>query len=208
MKNVVALVLLFFNYNYLFAQQDHANEEVVTKQCSAIRELVYAAVNGQFEPIKMEQVRGSEGFQTRGTWRFSTTRYNTSMQWQGANTSYLEHFEESTDSSHTNQWQYIAEYSHVPNVLEAERLYRQLNSQVAGCPYVINDSIDLQFIALPPEKLPVERPSSLEIASLYELPLEDSINQNKVAAISVMIGMEKRLKDYRVSLIVETVKGD
>jgi hypothetical protein len=195
------------NVTALFAQRLHDNDEVITKQCSAIRELVYAAVNGQFEPIKMEQVRGSEGFQTRGTWRFSTTRYNTSMAWQGANISYLEHYEESTDSTHKNQWQYIAEYSHVPDVLEAERLFRQLNNQVAGCPYLVNDSVELQFVVLPPEKLPAERPSSLEVASLYELPLDDT-NLAKNSIISVMIGMEKRAKDYRVSLIVETVKED
>ena len=62
-------------------------------------------------------------------------------------------------------------------------------------------------VVLPPEKLPAERPSSLEVASLYELPLDDSI-QSKNSTISVMVGMEKRAKDYRVSLIVETMKVD
>lgn len=188
---------------FLQAQIHQANSEVVTKQCSAIRELVYAAVNNQFEPIKMEQVRGSNGHQTVGSWQFATTRYNTSMEWQGANISYLEHYEESTDSTHTDQWQYIAEYSHVPDVLQAEFLFRQLNNELSGCPYEVNDSTDIEFQELPPDKLPAERPASLEIASLYALTLNEETSVKNAPTITVMVGMEKRAKDYRVSLIVE-----
>lgn len=191
----------------LFAQQPHGNEAVVTKQCSAIRELVYSAVNNQFAPIRMEQVRGSNGYQTGGTWQFSTTRFNTNILWQGANLSYLEHCEESTDSTKTETWQYIAEYSHVPDVLEAERLYRQLNNEIAGCIYPLNDSTDIAFNPLPPDQLPQERPASLEIASLYELPVSENSTAENSAIISVMVGMEKRTKDYRVSLIIESRLG-
>lgn len=205
---MAGLITIFLGvYTGLFAQRPHENDEVVTKQCSAIRELVYSAVNNQFEPIRMEQVRGSSGYQTAGTWQFSTTRFNTNMLWQGANLSYLEHYEESNDSSRTETWQYIAEYSHVPDVLEAEHLYRQLNNEIAGCIYPINDSTDLSFNPLPPNQLPLERPASLEIASLYELPVSENNTAENPAIISVMVGMEKRAKDYRVSLIIENRLG-
>lgn len=208
MKKVVCIGCLFY-CSALFAQQQSSNGEVVTKQCSAIRELVYAGWNSQFEPIREAQLRSSNGYQTAGSWQFATTRFNTSIVWEGANVSYIEHYEESTDSTHTDQWQYIAEYSHVPDVLEAERLFRELNNQIAGCPYPLNDSTDLVFKELPPDRLPAERPSSLEIASLYELPLADSSTAaGQAPAITLMVGMEKRAKDYRVSLIVENLMID
>ena len=152
MKTVACLMVCFMCCDYTKAQDPVAEKEVVTKQCSAIRELVYAGWKSQFEPIREEQLRSSNGYQTAGTWQFATTRFNTSILWQGANISYIEHYEESTDSSHTDQWQYIAEYSHVPDVLEAQRLYNQLNNQIAGCPYPLNDSTDLFFKELPPTK--------------------------------------------------------
>lgn len=189
------------------AGQKPGDAEAITKQCSAIRELVYLGWTKQFDPIRMEQLRSSNGHQTMGTWQFETTRFNTSMLWQGANLSYLEHYEESTDSTRTDQWQYIAEYSHVPDVLQAESLYRQLNNEIEGCVYVLNDSTNLAFIELSPDRLPAERPSSLQIASLYELPLTDSTIQ-PAALITVMVGLEKRLKDYRVSLIIENLLRD
>jgi hypothetical protein len=202
MKTVACTLAVLFACCALRAQQP-TDDAVVTKQCSAIRELVYSAWNAQFEPIRSDELRSSNGYQTAGTWQFTTTRFSTTVPWHGANISYIEHYEESTDSIHTDQWQYIAEYSHVPDVLEAERLYQQLNNQISGCPYPLNDTTDLAFIELPPDRLPAERPSSLEIASLYELPMADSSDARQPAAITLMVGMEKRAKDYRVSLIVE-----
>lgn len=200
------MVICLVSWVGLFSQRHRQVEgEVVTRQCSAIRELVYAAWNGKFDLIRAGQLRSSNGYQTGGSWQFSSTRYNTNILWQGADISYIEHYEESTDSTHTDQWQYIAEYSHVPDVLEAERLFMQLNNQIAGCVYPVDDTTELEFIPLPPDKLPLERPSALEIAHLYELPLADSSSATKPATITLMVGMEKRVKDYRVSLIVENL---
>ena len=185
------------------AHGQQPGDQVITKQCSVIRELVYAGATAKFEPIKMDQVRGSSGYQTQGTWHFSTTRYNTSISWLGADISYLEHSEESTDSTRLETWQYIAEYSHVPDVLEAAKLFNQLNHAIEGCVFPVDDSTDLAFIPLPQERLPADRPAALEVAKVYELPLPGQKQASEEGAVMVMVGMEKRAKDYRVSLIVE-----
>lgn len=193
-------VFLFWQWK---ATGQRSGDAVITKQCSVIRELVYAAATAKFEPIKMDQVRGSSGYQTHGSWQFSTTRYNASLAWLGADISYLEHSEESTDSTKLEVWQYIAEYSHVPDVLEASKLFTQLNNEIEGCPYPVDDSTDLSFVPLPPERLPLDRPANLEVARLYELPLPGHELTSENGAVMVMVGMEKRTKGYRISLIVE-----
>ena len=201
MREYVCVVFLFFLQGSLNGQPQ--DEQVVTRQCSVIRELVFAAATAKFEPIKLDQVRGSSGHQVQGSWQFSTTRYNAGISWEGADISYLEHSEESTDSTRLETWQYIAEYSHLPDVLEASKIFSKLNNEIEGCPYPMDDSTDLSFVPLPPERLPVERPAALQVAKLYELPLSSNRGDSASGAIMVMVGMEKRAKDYRVSLIVE-----
>ncbi len=200
MRPLVCLIFMGLMQQVLYAQI--SNDAVVTRQCSAIRELVYAAATAKFEPIRGNQIRGSSGHLVNGNWQFTTFRYDVEIAWQGASKSYLEYSEESTDTSRQETWQYIAEYSHVPGVLEAQKLFTALNNEIEGCVYPLNDSVDVSFIPLPPNRLPAERPSSLEIAKLYELPFTDN-NAATQGAIMVMVGMEKRAKDYRVSLIVE-----
>ena len=201
MRLVVSVLFLIFLQVSVNAQR--RDEQVVTKQCSVIRELVFTAATAKFEPIKLDQVRGSSGHQVQGSWQFSTTRYNAEISWEGADISYLEHSEESTDSTRQETWQYIAEYSHVPDVLEASKIFTKLNDEIEGCPYPLNDSTDLSFVPLPPERLPADRPAALQVAKLYELPLSSNSADSANGAIMVMVGLEKRAKDYRVSLIVE-----
>jgi hypothetical protein len=174
----------------------------VTRQCSAIRELVYQAINQQFKEIIESESRSSYGHQTMGSWKFSTTRYNVNFQWTDASICYLEHSQESTDSFKHDTWQYIAEYRGIKNVLDAEKMYRQLNAQIEGCKYPLSDSVEVNFIPLPIDKLPPERPAALEIASVYELPAY-SVSEALPSPINVMVGMERRKQDFRVSLIVE-----
>lgn len=201
MRGLIVLILLLLRLP-LVAQLSMADTAVVTRQCSVIRELVYQAGENHFANILESQIRSSHGHQTVGSWKFATTRYNAAMQWGGATLCYIEHNAESTDSFSNETWQYIAEYSQISTVLDAERLYRQLNVQIKGCRYPLNDSFDVDFIPLPPDQLPLERPAALEVASLYELPTAVT-GSDTSAAINVMVGMEKRPKDYRVSLIVE-----
>lgn len=203
MRRLVGLLFSGLFAGAAVAQPSPGENAVITRQCSAIRELVYMAATERFEPIRLEEIRGSSGHQTAGSWKFATTRYNAGLTWQGANTSYLEHYEESTDSTRNDTWQFIAEYSHVPTVLDAEKLFTTLNNEIEGCAYPLNDSTDVAFVPLPADKLPADRPPSLEIAKLYELPLPNATADTAQGAIMVMVGMEKRAKDYRISLIVE-----
>jgi len=180
--------------------------QVVTRQCSAIRELVYAGMHQQFYDIRLHESRTSNGYTKSGNWEFATTRYQTKLAWTDATVSYIEHSEEKMDSSLTNIWQYIAEYSNIANLLEAEKLYRYLNGQIAGCSYPLSDTAEINFRPLPPDKLPKERPAALEIASLYDLPLNDQNPTGLPPPISIMVGMEKRINSYRVTLIVENME--
>jgi hypothetical protein len=204
MRRCVVAILILLLPTILWAQST-VDSIAVTRQCSAIRELVYQATNKQFEDITETEARASYGHQTLGTWQFATTRYNVNFQWVGATICYIEHNEESTDSFRHDTWQYIAEYKGLQNVLDAQRLYRQLNTQIEGCRYPLTDSVDVNFIPLPLDKLPAERPASLEVACVYELPVAGSSSLDP-SPLNVMVGMERRQKDYRVSLIVEYKK--
>lgn len=202
MRSIFLAILPLLLPAVLQAQSLAPDSASVTRQCSAIRELVYQASNRHFEEITVSEARTSYGHQTIGTWKFATTRYNVNFQWTDASTCYLEHNEESTDSFRNDTWQYIAEYKGLQNVLDAERIFRQLNTQIEGCRYPLTDSMDVDFIPLPLDKLPPERPTALQIASVYELPMVD-FSPKEPSPVNVMVGMEKRQKDYRVSLIVE-----
>ena len=179
---------------------------VVTRQCSAIRELVYTGTHQQFELIRLDETRTSSGFTKSGNWEFATTRYQTKLPWADATISYIEHSEEKMDSTITNNWQYIAEYSNIPSLVEADKLFRYLNGQITGCTYPISDTTTIKFRPLPADKLPKERPAALEIATLYDLPFDITDPAHKPPPISVMVGMEKRKDRYRVSLIVENLQ--
>lgn len=202
MRSILIAILPVLLPLLLPAQPTTSDSVSVTRQCSAIRELVYQASNRHFEEITESEARTSYGHQTIGTWKFATTRYNVNFQWADASVCFIEHNEESTDSFRNDTWQYIAEYKGLQNVLDAERLFRQLNTQIEGCRYPLTDSVEVNFIALPLDKLPPERPAALQIASVYELPLVD-FSPKAPSPVNVMVGMEKRQKDYRVSLIVE-----
>lgn len=198
MKQFLFLVILMVCY--LPAQMQNADE--VTKQCSSIRELVYAGWNNQFADITADQLRTSSGQATGVTWRFINTRYNTNLTWPGSTSSFIEHYEEEADSTRLHSWQYIAEMGNLPDQLAAQHLLHQLNRQIEGCPYLHNDSLRSEFRRLPHDSLPATCPENLEMASLYELPLRDSANKIQ-HELSIMTGIEKYRQLYRVSLIVE-----
>ena len=187
----------------LLSAQD--SMKVVTRQCSAIRELVYTGMNEQFESVRLEETRTSNGYTRSGNWEFATTRYQTNLAWADATKSYIEHNDEKLDSTHSSSWQYIAEYSNIPNLVEADKLFRYLNGQITGCSFPISDTATINFRPLPPDKLPKDRPSSLEIASLYDLPPNPKNPKDLPPPISIMVGMEKRKDSYRVSLIIENL---
>ncbi len=174
----------------------------VTRQCSLIRELISIGRQDHFASILDREIGSTRGYQPNGAWEFATTRYGSTMQWPGANRTYLENYNDKTDTGRSDTWQYIAEYTRIPDAIIASGMYAYLNQQIAGCQFPLNDSIDIDFEPLPASMLPPDRPAMLETASLYNLPM---LGLDSNSSIHVMVGMEKRANSYNVSLIVENV---
>ncbi len=195
------MVLLSAN-KILFAQTTLAENDHVTRQCSLIRELVTAGREQHFAPFQRNEIGSTLGYKTDGSWEFKTTRYDADLRWPGANRNYLENYTDRTDTGTATTWQYIAEYTHVPNMASAKDIYTYLNRQIEGCQFPLDDSTAVDFEPLPDSMLPHDRPAILETASLYNLP---ALALDKNSTIRVMVGMEKRLYDYNVCLIVENI---
>lgn len=174
----------------------------VTHQCSLIRELVTAGREQHFATIRNNEIGSTRGYQTDGRWEFKTTRYDAMLHWPGANRNYLENYTDNTDTSNATTWQYIAEFTHVPNAAAAKDIYTFLNRQIEGCRFPLDDSTAIDFEPLPENMLPPDRPAILETASLYNLPV---LGLDKNSTIHVMTGMEKRGYEYNVALIIENV---
>jgi hypothetical protein len=174
----------------------------ITQQCSSIRELVYTGWYNQFADIMGDQMNTSSGYSDSPLWRFTNTKYYAELKWPGSSNCFISDYSEETDSTHLRNRQYIAEMGNLADMLAAQRLLRQLNSQIEGCPYLHNDSLRSEFRELPKDSLPAFCPEDLQLASLYELPLEDSAGR-KNHQLSIMTGIEKFKQSYRVSLIVE-----
>lgn len=174
----------------------------VTRQCSLIRELVSIGQQDHFASILDREIGSTRGYQPNGTWEFATIRYSSTMQWPGANRTYLENYSDKTAAGSQDTWQYIAEYNRIPSAAAAAGIYAYLNKQIEGCRFNLNDSTDIDFEPLPLSMLPPDRPAMLETASLYNLPM---LGLDSNSTIHVMVGMEKRPNSYNVSLIVENV---
>ena len=175
----------------------------VTQQCSSIRELVYAGWFNQFADIIGDQISSSSGYSDAPVmWRFTHTKYYTELKWPGATNSFISDYNEESDSLHMYNRQFIAEMGNLPDMITAQRMLRQLNQQIEGCPYLHNDSLRSEFRPLPHDSLPPSCPEDLQQANLYELPLEDSTGK-AMHQLSIMTGIEKYRQLYRVSLIVE-----
>ena len=187
------------------AQVRHMETQAVSRQCAAIRELVYAAWHHQFSIVCKEELRHSWGSENQGRWKFSNTRFNTSIAWPGASASYLEHYEDERDSTITDTWQYIAEFKNIAEMTDAQRLLRQLNYQINGCNYPLNDSVLAAFRPLPNDSLPAMCPPELQYVSLYDLGLNEYSGE-VAKTVSIMAGVEKKDKSYVVSLIVDDTR--
>jgi hypothetical protein len=174
----------------------------VTRQCSLIRELISIGHQQHFAPIVDREIGSTRGYQPSGAWEFATIRYGSTMQWPGANRTYLENYNDKTATGIANTWQYIAEYNRITSATAAIGIYNYLNKQIEGCRFPLNDSTDIDFEPLPLSMLPPDRPAMLETASLYNLP---RLGLDANSTIHVMVGMEKRANSYNVSLIVENV---
>lgn len=201
-KHLSIILILFSDNQLLFGQIILTDSDHVTRQCSLIRELVSIGRKQHFAPIQKNEIGSTRGYKTDGSWEFKTTRYDAELHWPGANRNYLENYIDNTDTSNATTWQYIAEYTHVFSAASAKDIYIYLNRQIQGCRFPLDDSTAVDFEPLPDSMLPPDRPAILETASIYNLPV---LGLDKNSTIHVMVGIEKRVNDYNVCLIVENV---
>lgn len=203
-RQLLVIIIINLSINQTLKAQVHLLPDTnrVSRQCSLIRELITIGQQNHFATIMDREIGSTRGYRPNGSWEFATIRYDATMQWPGANRTYLENYNDKTDTAHSDTWQYIAEYTRIPNAAAATGIYAYLNKQIQGCRFPLNDSVDIDFEPLPASMLPPDRPAMLETASLYNLPM---LGLDSNSTIHVMVGMEKRTNSYNVSLIVENV---
>lgn len=202
LRRFFIVIILIGSWQTLLAQITTNDSDFIARQCVLLRELVFVGQQQHFAPIQDKEIGSTRGYRTDESWGFTTTRYDANLRWPGANRNYLEYYTDKTDTSSLVTWQYIAEYTHVLNATTARGIYAYLNRQIEGCSFPLNDSTTINFSPLPDSMLPADRPAMLETASLYNLPV---LGLDKNSTIHVMTGMEKRINDYTVCLIIENV---
>ena len=204
MKTFFGWAIMVFFIHPVFSRPS-ADTLRVSRQCSLIRELVFQAWKQEFKAVIDIEGKGSHGYQTGANWKFSNEVYMASTVWPGSTKSRVMHYQEENDSVHINTWQYLADFENIENAVTAQQLYSQINLQIVGCPYEVNDTSTLRFQPLPLSKVSPEMPTGIEIASLYELPIADK-SKLLTETVMVMIGIEKLRINYRVSIIIEYSK--
>lgn len=182
----------------LFAQQD----SILSKQCSAIREIVYLGSQKHFEPIIDLRLRGSHGYQPNGVWTFSNEHFSTSLPWQGSASTSIEHSTDFRDTLNTESWQYIAVFKPLADPLNASRFLQDMVQQINSCVLPLSDSISVNLQPVDPTELPPNKPDNLADAYLFYLPpLNPHLQQT-----SIMLGLEKIRQGFRPILIVEVLE--
>jgi hypothetical protein len=173
----------------------------IGKQCSAIREVVFAAGQKHFSSIIAHETRRSRGQQVDGSWKFLTERFETKAPWQGASRTFVEHSTESTDTSSEDIWQYIAEYKAENSIAMADAIFADLNRQIIDCPMPVDDTAFVALRPVPATQLPLELPPTLLLSFVYAVPQAQQLPNEWETLISILL--EKTGRQYKVTLIVE-----
>jgi hypothetical protein len=189
---------------YLFGQAGTTGQASGLKQCSAIRELIFGANQPKFGRLLGDPVRSSHGYQTMGSWKFETERFETTIMWPDATRCFIEHSTETTDSTALDNWQYIAEFTAESDPLKASRAMKDLLLQMEGCHWPLNDSLVIDLKPVNPAELPPSLPEGL--ADAYILVLPEATGQSK--QMTIMVGLEKLRKGYRPVLMVEALAAE
>lgn len=182
----------------ILGQQDTA----LSKQCSAIREIVYLGSQKHFAPIIDQRLRGSNGYQPNGLWTFSNEQFSTSLPWQGAASTIIEYSTDHRDTLHTESWQYYATFAPLEDPLKAARFLQNMVEQINSCVLPLSDSISVNLVPVDPAELPPTKPDNLADAYLFYLPPTNAHLQQT----SIMLGLEKTRKGFRPLLIVEVLE--
>lgn len=170
-----------------------------SRQCSAIREVVYLFTQQQIPELLYTKLKSSNGYQTNGVWTFNHERYSTRLPWADAQTTEVEHATDYRDTLQTDSWQYIANFAPQTDLVNANRQFRQVLQQINGCTLPIADSVPVVLQPVDPASLPPNKPDNLVDAFLFEMPPVP----RTAWQLSLMIGLEKLRNGYRTVLMVE-----
>ena len=193
----ILIVLPFLLTTNLRAQQD----TLLARQCSALREIVYQGQHQNFSPIIDLRLSGSHGYQPNSTWTFSNEHFSTTLPWQAALRTSIEHSTDNRDSLDMESWQYIAEFAPTKDELYASRFLLRMVDQINSCVLPLSDSVTIELQPVDPASLPPTRPDNLAEAFLFYLPSLPGKNQQT----SIMLALEKTRNGYTPLLIIEVL---
>lgn len=175
------------------------SETGYSRQCSAIREVVYLFTQQQISDLLDTRLKSSNGYQTNGVWTFSHERYSSRLPWADAQTTEVEHATDSRDTLQTDSWQYIANFATLTDLQTANRQFKRVLQQINGCVLPFSDSVSIALLPVDAAELPPNKPDNLVDAFLFSLPPVP----RTAWQLSLMIGLEKVRNGYRTVLIVE-----
>lgn len=172
-------------------------------QCAAIREVIYSAYEKQFDNLLDKELKGSHGYQVRGSWRFETTQYQSLLDWPGATKTYIDDSRESTDSSSKITRQFVAEFGPVKTREEALQKFDYLNAQIAECRLPLSDTNITLLKPIPLEKIKDELPVAALDARLYPVRVKEATPAGPGQEVVVMTAWERNGQLYSTYMIVE-----
>jgi hypothetical protein len=184
-------------------EPDRGLADVSYQQCSAIREIIFSAHEKQFENLMDREMKGSHGYQVRGSWRFESVQYESILIWPGATKSYIDNSEESTDSSHKIIRQYVAEFSGLKTLDDAKQKFDLLNNQIAECRLFLSDTNITVLRPLPLSKIQDELPVAALDAKLFPVTIKDADAAQPGQEVVIMTAYERVGKLFSAYMIVE-----
>jgi hypothetical protein len=198
---IIAVTGFLASFGLSYAQE--VDRTFSATQCSAIREVIFSAHQKQFTNLLDKELKGSHGFQVRGTWRFETFQYASLLNWPGASKTYIDDSKESTDSSSKIIRQFVAEFGNLKSREEAKQKFDYLNNQIAECRLPLSDTNITLLKPLPLEKIKDELPVAALDARLYPVTVKQSTAAEPGQEVVIMTAWERNSQLYTAYMIVE-----
>lgn len=187
----------------LLVQSKTTEEYLSTNQCSVIREVIYSAHVKQFGNLILKELKGSHGYQVRGSWRFETVQYQSLLDWPGATKTYIDDSRENTDSTLTLTRQFVAEFAGLGSMEDARKKFDVLNRQITDCRLPLNDSNIAVLKPIPLHKIKDELPVAALDARLYPVSVQQADAASPGQEVVIMTAYEKIGRIFTAYMIVE-----
>jgi len=203
MNRVRIIATMGFIGAFLLCNAQAADRTFAATQCSAIREVIFSAHQKQFSNLLDKELKGSHGYQVRGTWRFETFQYASLLDWPGASKTYIDDSQESTDSSSKMTRQFVAEFGQLKSREEAREKFDYLNAQINECRLLLSDTNITLLKPLPLEKIKDELPVAAIDARLYPVRVKEATAAEAGQEVVIMTAYERNGQFYSAYMIVE-----